>query len=50
MKNFQKFIQLCNELDIDWCKALDNNNVLQALLDRQPIQTIKTILITELAK
>ena len=42
-----QFILLCNELLIAPSIALENDNILQALRDRKPIQTIKTILETE---
>jgi len=42
-----QFILLCNELLIEPSIALENDNILQALRDRKPIETIKTILETE---
>ena len=42
-----QFIILCNELLIEPSIALENENILQALRDRKPIETIKTILETE---
>jgi len=42
-----QFIILCNELFIEPSIALENENILQALRDRKPIETIKTILETE---
>lgn len=42
-----QFILLCNEYMIEPSIALENDNILQALRDREPIETIKTILETE---
>ena len=42
-----QFILLCNEYMIHPSIALENDNVLQALKDRKPIEQIKTILETE---
>jgi len=42
-----QFILLCNEYMIDPSIALENDNILQALRDRKPIEQIKTILETE---
>ena len=42
-----QFILLCNELLIEPNIALENDNILQALRDRKPIEQIKTILQTE---
>jgi hypothetical protein len=42
-----QFILLCNELLIEPSIALENDNIVQALRDRKPIETIKTILQTE---
>jgi len=42
-----QFILLCNEYLIEPSIALENENILQALRDRKPIETIKTILETE---
>jgi hypothetical protein len=42
-----QFILLCNELLIEPSIALENDNILQALLDKQPIEQLKTILETE---
>lgn len=42
-----QFILLCNELLIEPSIALENDNILQALRDRKPIETVKTILETE---
>lgn len=42
-----QFILLCNEYMIEPSIALENDNILQALRDRKPIETVKTILETE---
>ena len=42
-----QFILLCNEYLIEPSFALENENILQALRDRKPLETIKTILETE---
>jgi hypothetical protein len=42
-----QFILLCNELLIEPSIALENENILQGLRDRKPIEQIKTILETE---
>lgn len=42
-----QFILLCNEYLIEPSIALENDNIVQALRDREPIETIKTILETE---
>lgn len=42
-----QFILLCNEYMIEPSIALENDNIVQALRDRKPIEQIKTILKTE---
>jgi len=42
-----QFIILCNELFIEPSIALENDNIVQALRDRKPIEQIKKLLETE---